>query len=231
MGCWDAWCPLCGMCFHKPYFTDLNEKDLDKNFIKLCKSNWFSKATILQYNKKPQHNFEEQDCNIGFYKKDGSIAYTIDELKDGIAIHTDCFKFAKNKIDLNYINFDFHKASIQGKKYKFWNHYKFDYLNYKPIDKYHFQDFNTDDLYTNKKDWYVLASPMSTTKAHSELIVKNQKRILKNINIIIKKTPPIRPSPSVAAKVFPIGFKSIGNDGNEYVITKTKNGVLKWIKT
>jgi len=40
----------------------------------------------------------------------------------------------------------------------------------------------------------------------------------------------MRPSPSESATLFKIGTKKKGNDGNMYIITKTKSGVKRWTK-
>ena len=67
---------------------------------------------------------------------------------------------------------------------------------------------------------------------------KNTKRILNNIKIIYKndknkkndKDIKKRPSPSDSATIYKIGYKKKGNDGNIWIIIKTKNNVKKWKK-
>jgi predicted transcriptional regulator len=45
-----------------------------------------------------------------------------------------------------------------------------------------------------------------------------------------QKASSLRPSPSESATIYPVGTKRFGNDGNEWRVTETKNGVKRWTK-
>ena len=232
MGCWDVWCPLCGLPFG--IISDLinNNIIIDKDLLKILKKiKWIEKSTILLSNEKVKHGYKEFSCNIYFCNKKNEC-YSIKNPKDGIVLHTDCWKFAKSKnIILNYTNFNITKADI---KKKMWKQYKFKYLNYKPANLYHSQDFQFKKLEKNKKHWYILFSPISKLPK-SKL---NAKRIMININKIKKmnkskinrsKTKN-RPSPSVSATLYIVGTKKKGNDGNIYIVKQITNGSKRWYK-
>ena len=226
MGCWDVYCSLCGLPFG--IINDLITNNIiqDKDFIKILKKiKWIKKCSILLPNNKIKHGHQEMNCNIYFCNKTKEC-YTINNPIDGIVLHTDCWKFAKSKnIILNYTNFNITKADIKKKR---WEQYKFKNLNYKPASLYHSQDFQFTKLEKNKKHWYILFSPMSKLNK----LKLNNNRIINNINKInkINNKYKKRPSPSFSAKLFIVGTKKKGNDGNMYIIKKISNGQKRWFK-
>ena len=229
MGCWDAWCPVCGLCFHSP-FIESYSIDFSTEFIKIIKqTKWMEKVTVLIPDKKAQHGFIEVGCNITFLNERNDIEYDLEKLSDGLALHTECWKLAKSKkIELKYEDFDYKRAKLlKMNKYSIWNQYIFKYIDYSPVKKYFDQDFKTDKLYKTSKDWYILFNPNNKKIDQSK---KNNDRIVKNLNKIIKFKPKMRPSPSVTATIFEKGTEKIGNDGNIYVVEMNKNGSLRWEK-
>ena len=235
MGCWDSWCPICGLCFHSPFIENISSSDSESQdnysneFKKIIKkTKWMEIATVLLPDKTIRHGFKETSCNIGFSNKIKKEGYILDTMANGIALHTDCWKLAKKQgIKLTYEDFDYKRAKTMGSKYKYWNQYIFTYIDYSPAKKYYGQDFDTEKLYKNPKDWYILYKPNNMNSHESK---KNIVRICKNINRIKKNKPKIRQSPTVTATIFEKGTEKIGNDGNMYVVDKNKNGVLRWIK-
>mgnify|MGYP006410763803 FL=1 len=236
MGCWDAWCPVCGLCFHSPFIDDLESSsdssstdDLTIEFKKIIKkTKWMKMATILLPENKARHGFIEIACNVGFSHKTKKEGYNLDTMADGLALHTECWKLAKCKgMVLTYEDFDYKRAKTFGSKHKFWNQYIFTYIDYRPANSYYAQDFDTTKLYKNPKDWYILYRPNNMNLPESK---KNIVRICKNITQIKKNKPKVRPSPTVTATIFKKGTEKIGNDGNMYVVDKNKNGSLRWVK-
>ena len=62
MGCWDAWCPICGLCFHSPSITSSSDSssigDYVIEFQKIIKkTKWMEMATVLLSDKKARHGF------------------------------------------------------------------------------------------------------------------------------------------------------------------------------
>ena len=102
MGCWDIYCPLCGLLLNG---LDLNDIFNDNNLnIKIVINNnvvkWLEKCTILLPNQKAKHNYVENECNICFINKKNNKQIIISDKDDndksmGIVLHTDCWKYVK----------------------------------------------------------------------------------------------------------------------------------------
>ncbi len=255
MGCWDVFCPMCGLSLQGLYYMEdlimnYSEKypekyntktkkyeiqdlimEKDNLFIKhklLNKIQWLSKCTILLPNQKAKHGFEETGCNVDFYNQKTKESYTITEFdfdgSIGVVLHTDCWKYFKKitKQELKFDDFDLKRIHKEG----VWFQYKFKYLNYKEVEKYHDQMFNLDKLYFNPKDFYIVYSPLN----NDENSKKNAKRISINILKVLKNKPKMRPSPIQSATIYPNGTIQQGNDGCNYIIKYDKNKNKKWVK-
>jgi len=223
MGCWDAWCPICGLCFYS-----LSIDDFTIEFKKVIKkTKWMEKVTVLLPDKKARHGFIETSCNITFLHKIKKDDYYLDTMANGLALHTECWKLAKRQgIILKYEDFDYKRVKTHHSKHTFWKQYMFTYINYSPAKKYHSQYFDIEKLYKNPKDWYILYKPNNMNSHESK---KNINRILKNVNQIKKNKPKIRPSPTITATIFKKGTEKKGNDGRIYVVKTTSNGTKRWI--
>jgi hypothetical protein len=227
MGCWDVFCPLCGIPL-----IDVVERIKEYNYlkkpVKIPRSNWSDKCTILLPGKKAKHGFQEINCNITFYNKKTNEEYDVDvalygDSMPGIVLHTDCWKTAKN---MNHtLSFDDFNLKKTKQNTYIWNHYMFTYLNYKEVSKYHRQDFDLELLCKNPKNLYLLYSPLLSNKSS----IQNKKRIVKNINKLFKNKPKYRPSPSQSATVFKQDFKMAGNDGNMYIVDVTTKNIKRWV--
>jgi hypothetical protein len=236
MGCWDVFCPLCGCTLNGMLFDTLDELTksngiYSKNFHKIPE--WLFKVSVLLPNKSAKHGFQETACNIEFTSADGKYTYDLDPLnmtddEIGIAVHTDCWKFVYKKFKHKLVFEDFDtKKTIKLKHYLFKN------LSYKPANKYWDQDFDIEKLENNKKDWYIMYSPLGKTKES----VENAKRIKKNIKKLLKKSKKQkkvkklkdRPSPSESATSFNVGTKKKGNDGNNNIIDIFLKDIQKYI--
>ena len=141
-----------------------------------------------------------------------------DDFKNGTALHDDCWKIAKKHKDkLSY-------QSFENKSYK-KDMYGFSVkgLDYKPIEMYWAQMFETDKLLKDGND-YLLESPLKS-KRNAERVIKNITKLLKSKS---QKDKKVRPSPSESATKFRIGSKRKGGDGNIWKVTKTKTGIRRW---
>lgn len=160
-----------------------------KDFIKITdKANWMDKLTLLMPNLKPQHGYIESKGNIWFTKKNAEDQENIEYPGDGLALHTDCWKLAKEKKTLTYDCFNYNKCIIEPSTIgnnEYWSHYLFKYLNYSPAKQYHEQYFNIHKLATKPQHWYLLGSPLKDTPDS----IKNRQRIEKNIIKTIASVP------------------------------------------
>lgn len=176
------------------------------------------KVTIL-LNNKVIMNTTETSCGSTFGKNSIEYDFWMDrDFEDGAALHDDCWRIAK-KMKLSYKNFenksfknDIYGFSVKG-------------LDYKPIEKYWTQMFNTNKLLEDKND-YLLESPLKSKK-NANRVIKNIKKLLNNIK---KNKKSVRPSPEESATKFRIGTKKKCGDGNIWKVYKTKTGVRRWKK-
>jgi hypothetical protein len=243
MGCWDVFCPLCGISLNdlidriKDYLDE--DPELLKKIKKIPKipsSNWTSKCTVLLQGEKAKHGFTEIGCNIKFEnyktKENFDVNDSLDDYtKFGIVLHTDCWRLAKTvlKRGLTLDDFNIKKMTNIGKhKYYLWENYKLSYLNYKEVKKYHEQDFRIDELLKTPNKLYLLYPPLLGNK----LSIQNKERITKNILRLDKHKPKIRPSPLQSATLFSKNTKIKGHDGKMYhvkTVKTKKNKIKRWV--
>lgn len=176
------------------------------------------KVTIL-LNNKVIMNTIETSCGSTFGKNLIEYDFLMDRnFEDEVALHDDCWRIAK-KMKLSYTNFE--NKSFKNNIYGF----SVKGLDYKPIEKYWTQMFNTNKLLEDKND-YLLESPLKSKK-NANRVIKNIKKLLNNIK---KNKKSVRPSPEESATKFRIGTKKKGGDGNIWKVYKTKTGVRRWKK-
>jgi len=222
MGCWDIYCPLCGLPLLNIYFNDNNIK-INKNAVK-----WLEKCTILLPDKNAKHNFIENECNISFKNTKNKKNITIsdknnDYEKMGIVLHTDCWKYVKKVTNHKLIFDDFNFKKIS--KSKVWKNYLFKYLKYNLVKKYQHQLFDINLLYKRPNDLFILYSPLN----NNENSKKNAKRIDANIKLLFKNKPKKRNSPLQSATIFKRGTIMKGGDGNNYIVKLNKNKIKRWV--
>ena len=223
MGCWDIYCPLCGLTLHNLELNDNNIK-LNKNDIK-----WLEKCTILLPNKSAKHNFVENECNICFNNTKDNKKIIISDKNDhdkniGIVLHTDCWKYVKKVKNHKLIFDDFNFKKIL--KSKVWKNYLFKYFKYNVVKKYQHQFFDINLLYKRPNDLFILYSPLK----NNENSKKNAKRINANIKLLFKNKPKERNSPLQSATIFKRGTVMKGCNNNDYIVKLNKNKVKRWVK-
>ena len=73
MGCWDIFCPICGLPLGYNILDSIKQNGYD-SYIKSIKYNtWSNQCTILLLNETAKHGFIEIDCNITFSNKKDKI--------------------------------------------------------------------------------------------------------------------------------------------------------------
>lgn len=210
MGCWDVYCPICGLaCWNnlRDYEGDLLKKKEVKEL------DWLNKCYFMTANNLVIKGCEEIACNATFAcgKNKYSSLIDIKELEYyknyGLFIHEDCHKYIKKEYNITLKLSDFYfKGFIDNKPMV--------YVNYGDIKKYWLQFF---DVYRCLEDGnlWMLLSPLKSTR--------NQKRIKKIFNQLKIKSD--RSGPSISASFYKNGTIKIGNDGYFWII---KGG--KWVK-
>jgi hypothetical protein len=136
---------------------------------------------------------------------------------DGLVIHLDCYKYIEKKYckNLNYSNINY--GLVSGS------------------NMYEFENIPWLEYFVSGND-YLLESPLKNKKHKKKLDGINfsryfdcekpkQTKVKKDIKRDIK-----RPSPSESATLFSVGDIKKGNDGNNWIIVKNKNGIKKWGK-
>jgi hypothetical protein len=234
MGCWDVFCPICGL---PPYFVELNFTKTDMNdllnTLKLRnyksisysellsfqkKSKWLKKNSFLTSTNNIIQNCGEVACNIDFICKNNKNYINIIDSKDffnnyfnynnfGCFIHNDCYYYVKkyHKIDLKLGDFD-----LSFDKYRSINEH---YIK-NDVSKYWAQEFNIFGM-INDNNFWMAESPLKNKK--------NAKRIDKIIKQLKIKSGRI--GPTISASFYKNGIIKIGNDGYFWEI---KNN--KWVK-
>lgn len=142
MGCWDVYCPLCGL----PLNT-INSNDIQKSMYE---------CTILFNSNKIMHNAREVACNINFHVKKEEFNNLINNPKSFIVMHTDCWKYIKKEknIELKYSDFPIVKKLYNENSFFNFN------ISYKPISNYWNQDF---DVINFLKDGGIIDSPLKNS--------------------------------------------------------------------
>lgn len=218
MGCYDVFCPLCGGplngIYYIPGFEIFYGDDLPPKVKKVSK--WMKRVTLLLPNKTIMGT-TEVDCASTFSKSGVEYDFWMDVgFKNGVALHDDCWRIAK-KYKLSYKNFE--NKSFKKDMYGFL----VKGLDYKVIEKYWAQVFNTDNLLKDKND-YLLDSPLKSKK-NAERFINNIKKLMKSKKeIVVKKE---RPSPADSATKFRVGTKKRGGDGTIWKVKKTASGIRR----
>jgi hypothetical protein len=128
-------------------------------------SKWMNKCSMLSVDDKIIHGVEEEGCSHIFCNNKNTciehiellgITYNLDE-PHGIFIHTDCWKFIKNKykIDLKFSNlppYNFFPKKIYTKIFP---------IDYGKIEKYWEQEFNFAQIVIDNKKYLCSLSKKS----------------------------------------------------------------------
>jgi len=204
-------------------FKKLNKTKFIVNFNKLNKTTkWMNKCTFLTTDNKIIHNCKEVSCNIDFKDSKKNI-YTHDPFKisksnilepNGVFVHTDCWKYIKNKfnIKLNYSYLPIFSHSI-----KYTGNKIFNFINYGIIEKYWNQYFDFTNVIIDSNE-YLLTSPLVENSLTSLYINK----IFSKLKIRLDSE---RKGPITSAGFYNNGTYKIGLNGNFWQI---KSG--KWIE-
>lgn len=226
MGCWDIFCPICGLPLGYNILDSIKQNGYD-SYIKSIKYNtWSNKCTILLLNETAKHGFIEIDCNITFSNKKDKITVINnlnnihnDSDKLGVAVHTDCWKYASRILSHKLVLNDFDMKKVVKD-----HHYMFSYLKNKELSKYYGQDFDLESFCSTPNNLYLLYSPLNKSK----LADLNRSRIKANILILDKHKPKSRPSPIQSATIFKVGTQLKGGDGRIYIV-KANNKTKRWV--
>lgn len=220
MGCWDVFCIICGNPCHGIILNatedKLNDKQMNEYKKLEIKSKWMNNCTMLVTDGTVIHGLVESNCNITFCNKNECVEQITYGIKPsfeqgnfGLFLHTDCWKFIKNKynIELSYHNLP--KLNLDNT----YDNMVLD-INYGDIESYWAQDFDFEEIVFDNK-MYLCSSPLSNDK--------NISQIKKNISKLKLKNDPKRVGPQVSATFFESGDIKVGKNNNLWII---KNG--KW---
>lgn len=216
MGCFNVWCPLCGIPLNGFFYDEGLETLFTKTEMK--KLQWAFKVTILEENKKIVRHAKETGCNIVFETKN-RVFYFDTEINNMkyLGVHDDCWDvLVKNNININFTTLKNSVSSIDVDLYTIKRGL------YKPVNMFWGQDFDVKGAKESKHS-YILYSPLRNMKNATRVIKNGQK-------ITNKKIKPARKGPSQSATLFDEGKRKRGNDGNWWVVSLTKKGVKRWTK-
>jgi hypothetical protein len=206
-------------------FKKLNKTKFIVNFNKLNKTTkWMNKCTFLTTDNKIIHNCKEVSCNIDFTDSKKNI-YTHDPFKisksnilepNGVFVHTDCWKYIKNKfnIKLNYSYLPIFSHSI-----KYTGNKIFNFINYGIIEKYWNQYFDFTNVIIDSNE-YLLTSPLVENSLTSLYINK----IFSKLKIRLDSE---RKGPITSAIFYNNGIYKIGLNGNFWQIKSGKWNEIK----
>lgn len=197
-------------------YSDYYDKnpEMIKNLKKMIiTTKWMNKCTFLTTTNKIVHNCEENNCNISFNDKNGnpyihSIFSEFGE-QNGVFVHTECWKFIKNKygIELKYSDLTINLNPKNKNSYKV-----IDFIDYGKIEKYWAQDFNFAQVLIDGNENLCDSSSKGNTK-----------NIISTFNKLKIKSDRI--GPSCSASFYNNGDVKIGNNKKFWII---KSG--KWIE-
>jgi len=175
MGCWNEYCPLCGLVLGHFLNVDVDSCDYDAypELLTLYKNNptkfenvlenininfeWLNNITFLDINNNNHYNCNcNNECD-NFYNKDETIQYKHcnflneelnfdeEEFIIGFGVHTKCIEYIKNKYLFEFKYSDFNIGDI---KYDCMSDSKkiFKDIDYGNIEHCWSQWFNTDTL-------------------------------------------------------------------------------------
>jgi hypothetical protein len=209
------------------YYEHIFKKiDADNKYIKNMynfakETFWLNNCTFLTNTNKVIHNCREVNCNIVFKDKKQNEYYQDihheiyteieNKPKNGIFLHTDCWKFVKKnyKIELKYSDVP---IIVAPRKYNKIN----EKIKYGNIEKYWSQIFKFEELFMDSNQ-YISISPLKDTK--------NALRIKKIISQFKLNQDVKRKGPSVSASFYAEKTIKYGING---LLWKKMNG--KWME-
>jgi len=211
MGCYDVFCPICGICVFIP------KNDLDKKYTSKIK--WIEKASFMTATNEIKKTCSEISCSNVFYcakkphvKKSyisvlypHRVYYDSEDNITGYFIHRDCYEFIKKKFKINIVFGDFYHSAKN--KLTLNDHY----VNFGGVEKYWDQYFDWNKMIEDGNFW-MAESPLKNAK--------NAKRIVKIIKQLKIKAG--RSGPTISASFFADGDIKIGNDGYFWIIKNKK---------
>ncbi len=207
--------------FYKKVYNIL-EKDskfLDKIKTYSKKTRWLNDCTFLTVLDEVIHHCKEVYCNNTFRDKKGNhyiqdLLYN-DEFtpksKRGIFVHTDCWKYVKQKYDIT-LTFSNIPVIPEPKEYNKIN----TSIHYGKIENYWSQIFKFEELFIDDND-YMCISPLVSKE--------NASRINKIISQYKFNSDKSRKGPSVSATFYPENAIKYGNNGMLWI---KKGG--KWVE-
>ena len=182
------------------------------------------------------------------YETDITMAYEYENL--ALICHKSCYKLLDKELNYN-LKIDDIKNKLND--YSLLSSYGKDVNQYIGLEYFpwismilnHFESFeevmvNNKKLKINNNNINFLSDPLKNNK-NAKRIINIWKPIIKKLKEkdkgkgkgkIKSKTKKnlSRPSPSESATLYKIGQKKKGNDGNLYIIIKTKNNIKRWKK-
>lgn len=197
----------------KSNFDYYSNPNAIKNIKKLIKNTeWMNNCTFLSAFNDIIHKCQEASCNIEFVTKDRSFIHYIirdvnqeDYHSHGVFLHTDCWKFIKNKygIELKYSDLPIldteRKSPIK----------IFDFVNYGLIQNYWGQDFDFLQLIMDGNEELCM-SPLEVNN-------KNIPKVFSKLKIKMDRT-----GPSTSATFYDENTMKIGNNEKFWIIKKNK---------
>jgi hypothetical protein len=250
MGIWETFCPLCGLPCGNGYLksaTYLNWLDLitiltaknqkvqlnlrDKGveykgtgtvyykniwymFYKpeWPKSNHYvsSKEFLDQTNKKEEVTGQELGPNYWLTYKNTSN----NEFVESFMMHTNCYKVISDKLKYDIKFCDLEKVTNESSILNLRT-YGNEYMKYATSQFFNFESVSEDTA--------IISDPLKNKENENRIVNIWTKFVTK-----FKKTK-CRPSPSMSATLFEPGVIKFGNDGNLWIINKTKSSKV-WVK-
>ena len=232
MGIWQTYCPLCGFGFNpfdfeydilhlSKYYKEKEKNKLSKFLNKLLgedkskwnkkikelnsKFKWMSKYGLLLPNEFKKTGIDYEEQGIANNYPICSIITYLPEKERAFMIHIDCYNLipASNKKT-------FYKQiypMVYTKKNEIHKHPSgyIKGINYGCMKKFAIQDYMWFDAILDNCFYF-----------------RDDNKIKKNINIIIKSKKKLRPSPTESATVFKEGTVRKGNDNKLYIVRNNK---------
>jgi hypothetical protein len=224
MGCWDAYCFICGNACNNVGIYDVIISNLNKGLtpkqekeIKyiITQSEWLNKCIFLCENGNVIPNVTEIDCNITFSNKKNTYLMENDRLhydNIGIFMHMYCYKYLQKKYN---IKFTFKNFPIFINELNIFD--KINSVNIGIINNYQHQHMDYYQMYIDNNIFMIL-SPLKN--------IKNSLRINKILSQYkLDKSYINRISPPISATFYKNNDIKYGNN-NMFWIKKNN----KWIQ-